>query len=47
MSSGLINTIIASTITVLACGLGGLPFVFVKDFPEKWARAGWAAAGGT
>ncbi len=46
MSSGLVNTFIASTITVLACGLGGLPFVFVKDFPEKWARAGWAAAGG-
>ncbi len=46
MSSGLIDTIIAATVTVLACGLGGLPFVFVKEFPERWARAGWAAAGG-
>lgn len=46
MASGLIDTIVAATITVLACGLGGLPFVFVKDFPERWARAGWAAAGG-
>lgn len=46
MSTGLSNTIIASIVTVLACGLGGLPFVFIKEFPDKWARAGWAAAGG-
>ena len=46
MSSGLINTFIASLVTVFACGLGGLPFVFIKDFPDHLARAGWAAAGG-
>lgn len=46
MSQGLIDTIIAATVTVLACGLGGLPFVFVKEFPERVAHAGWAAAGG-
>lgn len=46
MSTGLFDTIVAATVTVLACGLGGLPFVFVKDFPEPLARAGWAAAGG-
>jgi ZIP family zinc transporter len=40
------QTVIAATITVLANGLGGLPFVFVKDFPEKLARVGWAASGG-
>lgn len=46
MDAGLVNTIVASSVTVLACGLGGLPFVFLKTFPDKWARAGWAAAGG-
>ncbi|MGD2156689.1 MAG: ZIP family metal transporter [Anaerolineales bacterium] len=40
------EAVIAATITVLATGLGGLPFVFVKDFPERVTRAGWAAAGG-
>ncbi len=33
-------------LTVLANGLGGLPFVFVRDFPEKVARLGWAVSGG-
>lgn len=46
MTSGLVETVIAASVTVLACGLGGLPFVFVRDFPEKWARVGWAASGG-
>jgi ZIP family zinc transporter len=40
------EAVIAAAITVLATGLGGLPFVFVKDFPEGVTRAGWAAAGG-
>jgi ZIP family zinc transporter len=42
----LTDTIIAAAITVLANGLGGIPFVFVKDFPVELARLGWAAAGG-
>lgn len=46
MTTGLINTIIAASITVLTNGLGGLPFVFVKDFPEKIARMAWAISGG-
>ena len=37
MSSGLINTFIASLVTVFACGLGGLPFVFIKSFPDNLA----------
>ncbi len=40
------DTIIAATITVLANGLGGLPFVFIENFPEQLARLGWAGAGG-
>lgn len=40
------DTVIAATITVFANGLGGLPFVFVQDFPEELARLGWAGAGG-
>lgn len=44
--TGLTETILAASLTVLSNGLGGLPFVFLKDFPEKWARLGWAASGG-
>jgi ZIP family zinc transporter len=46
MTATLTDTIIAATITVLACGLGGLPFVFVSDFPRHIARLGWAISGG-
>lgn len=46
MHATLTETIIAATITVLATGIGGLPFVFIQTFPQKWAQAGWAAAGG-
>lgn len=46
MTSSLSETLLAATITMLATGLGGLPFIFIKHFPEKYARAGWAAAGG-
>jgi ZIP family zinc transporter len=42
----LTQTIIASLITVLANGIGGLPFVFIKEFPDNIARMGWAVAGG-
>ncbi len=46
MTPTLIDTIIAATITVLANGLGGLPFVFTKKFPDVIARLGWAVSGG-
>lgn len=46
MEDSLLETIIAATITALATGIGGLPFVFVREFPEKLAAAGWASAGG-
>ncbi len=46
MAASLTETIIAAIITVLANGLGGLPFVFIRNFPEKIARIGWAASGG-
>ncbi|MGW8318043.1 MAG: ZIP family metal transporter [Candidatus Promineifilaceae bacterium] len=45
-STSLTATIVAATITVLANGLGGLPFVFVREFPENVARLGWAVSGG-
>lgn len=46
MDASLTDTIIAATITMLATGLGGLPFVFVKEFPARIARLGWAVSGG-
>jgi ZIP family zinc transporter len=46
MAASLGDTMIAATVTVLACGLGGLPFVFVSDFPHQLARLGWAISGG-
>lgn len=46
MTASLTETIIAATITVLANGLGGLPFVFVREFPQNVARLGWAVSGG-
>ena len=46
MAATLVDTIIAATITVLANGLGGLPFVFMKEFPRNIARLGWAVSGG-
>jgi ZIP family zinc transporter len=42
----LTETVIAATLTVLANGLGALPFVFLHYFPEKLARIGWAISGG-
>ncbi len=39
-------TVIAATITMLATGIGGLPFVFVRNFPDNLARLGWGFAGG-
>jgi hypothetical protein len=46
MVASLTDTIVAATISVLANGLCGLPFVFVRDFPAYLARFGWAFAGG-
>ncbi len=42
----LANAVIAATITMLATGLGAIPFVFVRRFPDNLARLGWAFAGG-
>jgi ZIP family zinc transporter len=42
----LTEAVMAATITMLATGLGGLPFVFVRRFPDELARLGWAIAGG-
>lgn len=46
MQATLLDTVIASAITVLSNGLGGLPFVFMKHFPKNLARLGWAFSGG-
>ena len=46
MTATLADTIFAATITALASGLGGLPFVFIRNFPAYLARFGWAVAGG-
>ncbi len=46
MVASLSETIIAATITVLANGLGGLPFLFTKKLPDNVARLGWALSGG-
>lgn len=46
MGTTLGDTILAATVTVLACGLGGLPFVFIREFPPNLARLGWAVSGG-
>lgn len=46
MTATLAETIFAASITVLSNGLGGLPFVFVRDIPVNVARLGWAASGG-
>ena len=42
----LTETIIAAVITMLSNGIGGLPFVFVREFPINIARLGWSIAGG-
>lgn len=46
MQPTLIETLVASGITVLANGIGGIPFIFVQDFPRILARLGWSFAGG-
>jgi len=46
MTASLTETLIAASLTVLSNGLGGLPFVFTKNFPRNIARLGWAASGG-
>jgi ZIP family zinc transporter len=42
----LLDTVIAATITMLATGLGGLPFVVVHSISHQVARMAWAVAGG-
>ena len=42
----LTETVLAGVITMLSNGIGGLPFVFVREFPITVARLGWSIAGG-
>jgi ZIP family zinc transporter len=42
----LVDTIVAAAITVLATGIGALPFIFVKDFPRRISLMAWAVAAG-
>jgi len=46
MIPSLTETVIAGVITMLSNGIGGLPFVFVREFPIIIARLGWSIAGG-
>jgi ZIP family zinc transporter len=46
METSFIVAMIAATITVLANGLGAVPFLFIKHLPDSWTRAGWSLAGG-
>jgi ZIP family zinc transporter len=42
----LLDTVLAATITALATGLGGVPFLFLRSIPIRWAHLSWAVAGG-
>jgi ZIP family zinc transporter len=46
MDASLWEATLAAAVTVLANGLGGVPFLFVRRFPEQVARFGWAISGG-
>lgn len=41
-----IQAVTAATVTMLATGLGGVPFIFVRRFPDAIAGLSWAFAGG-
>ena len=42
MIDSLWSAVLAAVITMLATGLGGLPFVFLRSFPWNLARLAWA-----
>lgn len=44
--SGWVEAFVAATITMFATGLGAVPFLFVRTFPDRLSRMGWAFAGG-
>lgn len=46
MGPSLWDTVLAATITALATGLGGVPFLFLRSIPLRWAHLSWAVAGG-
>ncbi|NIM93131.1 MAG: ZIP family metal transporter [Anaerolineales bacterium] len=46
MGTTFADTMIAASATVLANGVGALPFVFLADVPKSWTRVGWSLAGG-
>jgi ZIP family zinc transporter len=46
MDASLTDAVVAASITTLATGLGGVPFLFVRTVPLRWAQLSWAVAGG-
>jgi ZIP family zinc transporter len=46
VSTSLGDAVIAASITTLATGLGGVPFLFLRSIPLRWAQLSWAIAGG-
>jgi ZIP family zinc transporter len=42
----LLVTLVAATITMLATGLGAVPFFFLPQLSETWSRWGYALASG-
>ena len=46
MDASFWNAVIAASITTLTTGIGGVPFLFVRTIPARWAQLSWAIAGG-
>ncbi|MBN2554783.1 MAG: ZIP family metal transporter [Anaerolineales bacterium] len=46
MITGWMEALVAALITMLATGLGAVPFLFIRKFPERISQMGWAFAGG-
>jgi len=46
MLTGWIEAFAAATVTMLATGMGAVPFLLVRKFPPTLSRLGWAFAGG-
>ncbi|MGJ3252814.1 MAG: ZIP family metal transporter [Elainellaceae cyanobacterium] len=42
----LLTTFLAATVTMLATGLGAVPFYVIPDLSPKWSQRGYALAGG-
>lgn len=46
MDATLWDAVLAASITTIATGLGGVPFLFLHSIPARWAQLSWALAGG-